>query len=58
MTLARIVELLSIERECISRNQHNDCNRDCAHCDLVQEDWELNEMYGKVIEIVKDKIDS
>ena len=49
MTLDRAIELLKIERECVSRNT-NGCDRNCAACDLVQEDWELLEMYGRLIE--------
>ena len=35
---SEVITGLRIERECVSR----DCNRDCAHCDIVQErDWLL-----------------
>ena len=46
MNTERIIELLSIERECVSR----DCNRDCGACELVQDRKELLTMYDAVIE--------
>lgn len=49
MTNARILELLKIERECVSRN--GQCDRDCAKCDLVQIDSDLIEMYDNAIEL-------
>jgi hypothetical protein len=48
-----MIELLEIEHECILRNSHDDCDRDCADCDLVQDDEELHEMYTDVIALVK-----
>ena len=53
MTKQRMIELLEIELECINRNG-NGCDRDCANCDLVQEDWELKEMYKSVVEVLKE----
>ena len=49
MTINRAIELLKIEKECIRRNADG-CDRNCADCDLVQEDRELLEMYGMLIE--------
>lgn len=43
MTLERVRELMTIEHECVSRA--NTCGRDCAHCDLVQEDTDLLKAY-------------
>ena len=54
MTTQRMVELLEIEHECILRNSHGDCDRNCADCDLVQEDGELHEMYTDVISLLKE----
>ena len=48
MTLSRAIELLGIERECVSR----DCDRDCGMCDLVQDQAELLEMYDEVIRVI------
>ena len=47
MTTERAIELLEIEKECVKRG--NTCGRDCANCELVQEDIELIEMYKFVI---------
>ena len=55
MTIQRIVELLEIEHECILRAGHDDCDRNCADCDLVQDDWELHEMYTDVIALSKEQ---
>ena len=48
MEIQRIFDLLQIERECISR----DCDRDCAHCELVQERDELLKMYDILIALI------
>ena len=53
MTLERMIELLEIEHECMLRGAHDDCDRNCADCELVQEDLELHEMYTGVIDILK-----
>ena len=57
MTIDRMIELLEIEHECVLRNTHNGCNRDCENCDLVQDDGDLHEMYTDVIDIVKKERD-
>ena len=56
MKLERMIELLKIEHECLLRNSHGDCDRKCEDCDLVQEDWELHEMYTNVVYILEKKI--
>ena len=72
MTNARAIELLIIEKECVQRAsgiRHNasdpdywvhepapECNRDCEHCDIVQNEEELISMYEYAIEILKEKI--
>ena len=53
MTTQRIAELLGIELECVMRNSQKKCDRNCADCDLVQEDWELIVMYQSAIDLVK-----
>lgn len=45
MELTRAIELLEIERECVTR----DCDRDCANCELVQDRDELVTMYNTAI---------
>lgn len=53
MTIERMVELLTVEHECMLRKSHNDCDSRCESCDLVQDDGELHEMYTDVIAILK-----
>lgn len=53
MTIDRMIELLKIEHECILRNTHGDCDRQCEDCDLAQDDGELHEMYENVIGLVE-----
>ena len=56
MTVQRMVELLEIEHECMLRGSRCECDRDCAKCNLVQDDMELHEMYTNVIEMVRKQI--
>lgn len=53
MTIQRMLELLEIEHECMLRGAHDDCDRNCADCELVQDDYELHEMYTDVISMLK-----
>ena len=53
MTTERMIELLEIERQCVLRAAN--CNRNCAVCNLVQEDKELLEMYEGVINLLKEQ---
>ena len=55
MTIQRMIELLKIEHECMLRGSHDDCDRNCADCDLVQNDDELHEMYTDVIALLKEQ---
>ena len=50
MLINEILRGLRIERECVSR----DCNRDCLHCDIVQEREWLLEMYDSVIKLLEE----
>jgi len=50
MEIKRIYDLLNIERECVMRS--NQCNRDCANCDLVQDESELILMYNILITMI------
>ena len=52
MTIQRMIELLEIESMCVDRNINKHCDRDCEHCDLAQNDKELQEMYSSVIELL------
>ena len=55
MTIQRMIELLEIEHKCILRNSHDDCDRNCEDCDLVQDDGDLHEMYTNVIALLKEQ---
>ena len=55
MTTDRMIELLEIEHECMLRGSHDDCDRNCADCELVQDDDELHEMYTNVIALLKEQ---
>jgi len=54
MTTERMIELLEIEHECMKRGAHDECDRDCARCELVQDDHDLDEMYTGVITLLKE----
>lgn len=53
MTRQKIIELLEIEHECMLRGAHDECDKNCAECELVQDDNELHEMYTDVITLLK-----
>jgi len=44
---------MEIERECIIRNDNDECNRDCSRCDLVQDTAELISAYTRIIDILE-----
>ena len=43
----QILKVLKTERECIQRQQ---CDRDCAKCDLVMDSEEILQVYNYLIE--------
>ena len=53
MTNQRMIELLEIEHECMLRKSHDVCDGNCCVCELVQDDYELHEMYINVISTLK-----
>jgi len=53
MTYKRALQLLEIERECVSRGYT--CDRDCANCELVQDTGELLEMYSWVMKKLHER---
>lgn len=60
MKIDRVLELLKIERECVTRQSPcNDksklCNRNCGECDIAQNDLEIIEMYDFVISMMEMK---
>ena len=56
MTHNRMIELLKTELLCVKKNVYNACDRDCEHCDLVQDAEEIIKMYSRVIDLVKKHI--
>ena len=59
MDFNRVIKLLSIERECVNRNNQQfgyNCDRNCSKCDLVQNKDELIEMYDMAITLLKSSI--
>lgn len=54
MTINRIIHLLEIEKECVTRNAEHRCDRKCENCDLCQIDTDLLEMYSDVIRYMRD----
>ena len=55
MTIQRMIKLLEIEHECMLRGSHDNCDRLCEDCELVQDDHELHEMYTNVISLLKEQ---
>lgn len=51
MTIQRMIELLAFERKCVE--SADECDRNCAGCNLVQDTDELLEMYESVIAVLK-----
>ena len=61
MKIDRVLELLKIERECVTRqspcNEKSKlCDRNCGECDIAQNDLELIEMYDFVIGMIETLI--
>lgn len=46
MTVEEAIKVIQTERECVSRQQ---CDRDCAKCDLVMKDTEIISAYDMAI---------
>ena len=61
MKIDRVLELLKIERECVTRQSPCNgksklCDRNCGECDIAQNDLELIEMYDFVISMIETLI--
>lgn len=52
LTSSEVLYLMKNELACIKRA--NFCNRDCLHCDLVQEDCELIAAFEYVIKMLEE----
>ena len=49
MTLQKAIDVLSTERECVSR----DCDRDCGKCDLVMKTEDILAAYDYILNLLK-----
>lgn len=54
MTIDRMIELLRAEKECLLRNVRGECTKDCACCEIAQDDRELQSMYSNAIKMLKE----
>ena len=52
MTIQRMIDLVKIELQCVTRKACTNCYG-CELCDLVQDDAELQNMYCSVIEALE-----
>lgn len=50
MTENEAKTFMKIEKECINRN----CDRNCAHCDIVQKVEDLNNAYAMAIQALEE----
>jgi hypothetical protein len=50
MNRDRLIELMKIELECVSREN---CDRNCSNCELVQQREELIDAYKSVINVLE-----
>lgn len=50
MTENEAKTFMKIEKECINRN----CDRNCAHCDIVQKVEDLNNAYDTAIQALEE----
>lgn len=50
MTENEVKIFMKIEKECINRN----CDRNCAHCDIVQKVEDLNNAYDTAIKALEE----
>ena len=53
MTKQRMIDLLKIELQCVTRKSNTNCTG-CNLCDLVQDDAELQSMYVNVIALLEE----
>ena len=50
MNAKHAIKVILNERECVNRADKNQCNRDCANCDLVMNSDKIKEAYTMSIE--------
>lgn len=53
MTNERMIELLEREHECMLRKSHDMCGSNCRECGMIQDEYELHEMYTDIISLLK-----
>lgn len=51
--LEQVIATLKTERECVLRNEHNLCNRDCLTCDLALPTKQVVDSYDCSIDILE-----
>jgi uncharacterized protein YecT (DUF1311 family) len=49
---SKTIEILKTERACVERNINNQCDRECAKCDLLREDAEILQAYDNAIKVL------
>lgn len=54
MTVERAIEVIETEKACVLRNIKNQCNRDCANCDLVLPDMDIIIAYNYALAVLND----
>ena len=54
MTIDEAIELVKIEKECVTRADNLYCNRNCIECDLVQDTNKLLYMYEQLAEWLEE----
>lgn len=57
MTLEEQIEVMKNELTCIERNTYDNCNRDCANCDLLLPDTKVLETYRIIIDDLTRRLD-
>lgn len=56
MNTQEAIKLMLNEIVCINTADHNECERDCANCDLVKDTDELLEAYSMAIKSLEKQI--
>lgn len=54
MNLKKVIEILENEKACVVRNVRNECDRNCAKCDLVLPDADIINAYNYVLAVLND----
>lgn len=53
MNIDKVIEILKTEKECVSRNNGNNCNRDCKNCDLLLPAEDILKAYILAIGVIE-----